>query len=164
MFSQKLNLRLNDYPIHLGKTLNVSELRAHGIKKEGFWGRLLLKHAKGEKIFWSKPGTLKFFDHAGEHSIIPNNRNVSPSDQYVDTSAFFHYTDGVLTRFAFQMMKNPNMAEKILKLVEERIIDLVGKASFSEGPIKSWTVGNEKLVFHYPATQPNGHLHFFLDQ
>ena len=35
----KLNLRINDYPVALGKKLNEAELKNHNFKKAGFFNR-----------------------------------------------------------------------------------------------------------------------------
>lgn len=160
--SQTLNLRLNGHPILMGKRLNLPELGGHGIKKVGLLGRLLLKHEKGEVICWAKACTLEFIDSSGKYSIAPADEKESSPDHIYGTSAFLHYTDDVLRVFAFQVMNNPVVSEKILHDFEAKITGHIGEAPVSDGWMKHWKTGNEKLVIDYPTTKRNGYLHLIL--
>ena len=71
VLSEKVKLKVNTLPITLGEAVSAETLNNHGIKKVGFFGRLMLQSKKGEVINWSKNATLGYIDDNHNNSIMP---------------------------------------------------------------------------------------------
>jgi len=163
ILSEKLNLRVNNYPIMFNQKLNKAELENNNFNKMGLLAGLMLRSNKREIIFWSKNSILKYFEEDDTNSIRPAlNKDTNPR-QLFGTTAYLHFDYNNLSRFAFQITNNSIRAVMILDDLVEKIEDCIGQAPTVNHVSKTWEAGNQKLVLEYPSARQHGYIHLFMD-
>ena len=157
--SEQLNFRVNNYRILLGNSLNVVQMKAHGFEKAGFWTRLLLKHRKGEILFWSKNCEFTYLNSA-ENTIYPVVDKSKKDNTIFGTTAYLWYRNNTFSKFGFQVMQNQSViATTLFEEIEEKIIKSIGKADTFSRNLKTWEMKNQKLVLEIPFQTRYGYLH-----
>lgn len=161
--SHKLSLKINGYPIVLEQPLEAAELRRHGIRKAGFLARLMLRPARGERIFWAKNCILTYLDDEPPPSIAPvTGGNAAPRNRF-QTAAFFHFTGHTLSGFAFQLTNHSAGAGAALGEFEKNITAQLGAFSSTESNLKTWKEAGQQLVVDFPAERRHGYIHLMID-
>jgi hypothetical protein len=154
----KLNLRINDCPINLGKELNKAELKKYNFKKAGFFDRLLIKPNQDQIIWWAKNCSLRYLDDNFQNAIHPMLDTKAGTEMMIGTSAYLWFEEDILIRLTFQIIQNKMIAEIALKKLEEKLNELIGAPTTSEQPFITWETDNQKLVIEYPQRM-HGYIH-----
>ena len=154
----ELNLRINDYPIALGKELKEVELKNHNFKKAGFFDRLLIKPNKDDIIWWAKNCGLKYLDDNFQNTIHPILDVKAGADIMFGTSSYVWFKENKLIRFTFQIIQNKMAAEISLKKVEDKLIEFGDNPTSSERPFITWETENQKFTIEYPQRM-HGYIH-----
>ena len=163
VLSEKVKLKVNTLPIALGEAVSAETLNNHGIKKVGFFGRLMLQSKKGEVIYWSKNATLGYIDDNHNNSIMPIlDKDADPRHKF-GTSTYLHIEYNILTGFAFQIVNNPEGANIILKDFEEKIVGIIDRPDTDDPKTKTWKTDDQKLIVDYPGAGKHGYIHLLMD-
>ena len=99
--SEKLNFKVNQYPVILGLVLDAPGLKAHHIVKGGFFVRLWLRPEKGELLYLSKNSSLSCLSEDCL-SVKPLADPKKEKKTLFDTISYFWYQNGILSKFGFQ--------------------------------------------------------------
>ncbi len=160
-----LNLRFNDYHVFIDQIINEEELRRHNFKIPGFFSRFVIASAKDEIVWWAKNCRLKYLNDETKNSISPDlDTNFTRREMKIrrrfmfGTSAFLWYKRKRLNRLTFQIIQNERVANGALKILEEEIIDLIGKPTSSDTYFVTWEKENYKFVIEYPQ-RVHGYFH-----
>lgn len=154
----KINLRVNDYPISLNQELNEKELKKHDFRKVGVFGRLLIKPAKDEIVWWSKNRGLKYLNDDFGNTIYPILDIKAGADIMYGTSAYLWFKGNKLIKFTFQIIKNKMAAQMSLEKLEEKLIEFLGNPTSSDQPLIIWERENYNFILEYPQRM-NGYIH-----
>lgn len=161
--SEKLNMRVNEYPIVLNEKINIERLDNHDIKKAGFLTRLMIKPQKGEVVFWSKNCLLKYIDDDYKNTILPILDNKRGAHLMFGTTAYLFFEHNMLSKFIFQIIRNAYAARLNLEEFEEALVNSIGEASTSDQTSKTWKEGNQSLILEFPDTRQHGYIHLILN-
>ena len=159
--SEKLNLRVNDYPIILNERFNQSALREHNIRKMGWFLRRKIKPSHIDFIYWAKNCVFRYINDWHSNIITPNLDTESGTIFMFGTSAFLYYQKQTLVNFSFQIIRNQMMAEGLLEKFEQRITksDIAHPSSIRTG-VKVWELDNQTLIVEYPPqNKQHGWIH-----
>ena len=157
--STRLNFKVNNYQIWLGKELDLTALGAHQINRAGFWARILLRPAKGELLFWAKNAGLRYLS-GEDNAIVPVVDKDSAKKVVFGTTAYLWYRDGKLYKFGFQVAQNQAVrATALFEDIEEKITGTVGMPASPAGNLKIWEMESQKLVLEIPLQARYGYLH-----
>ncbi len=160
--SEKLNLRVNDYPIILNEIFNQSTLKDHNIRKTGWFLRRKIQPSHIDTVYWAKNCTFRYINDSNE--IVPNLNIKSGAKLMFGTSAYLCYQKQKLVDFTFQIMENQAAADVFLKDFEQAIIKLgiAHPSSISTG-VKGWELDNQALIVEYPPDDgQHGWIHLKL--
>lgn len=152
--SQKLDMRVNDYQIILGKEINEEELNSHNFNKVGFLYRRMIKAQRDQIVFFSKNCELRYLTEEAVNTIFPVLDTKSGAAMMYGTSSYLWYQRELLSKFVFQIVRNKIAANKHLKDLQEKLIHSIGKPISSDNFASIWEMGGQKLILEFPK---NGH-------
>lgn len=155
--SQRLNLRVNDCLIQLNEELNEAELSNHGIKKAGYFNRLLIKPAQNEIVYWSKNCRLTYLQDFG-NAISPILEIEAGVDLMYGTTCYLFYKENLLKKFGFQIIKNKKLATFKLNEFVDSMIESMREPDNSEEKLKVWERNNESLIAEFPVEYETGFI------
>ena len=157
--SEKLNLRVNDYPIILNEQFNQPALRDHNIRKMGWFLRRKIKPSQIDTIYWAKNCVFRYIRHANK--IAPNLDAKSGAMFMFGTSAFLYYQKQKLVNFTFQIMRNQEMADVLVEEFEQKMIMKfgIGHPSSIQTGVKSWELDEQILIVEYPQNRQHAWIH-----
>jgi len=162
--SEKLNFRVNTYPVVLGKALDVTELNSHGIEKVSFFARLLLRPEKGELLYLSKNSILTYFS-GDDCAIMPVMDQKDKKKTLFGTIAYLWYKNDRLSKFGFQIVQNAAfVAVTLFEELEKRIAESINPPSDSSKTQKVWDVRDQKLVLSFPLNNKYGYIHLMFKE
>jgi len=162
--SARMNIKVNNYQIWLGKELDATALGAHQIKRAGFWARILLRPAKGETLFWAKNAGLTYFS-GEDNAIVPVLDKDSSKKVVFGTTSYLWYRDNKLFKFGFQVAQNQAVrATTLFEGIEENITGAIGKPTSPGGNLKIWELKTQKLVLEIPLQARYGYLHLLYSE
>jgi hypothetical protein len=156
--SQKINLKVNGFPIVLNQELNESELKSHKFKKPGFFGRLTMKPERDEVIFWSKNCGLTYLEDDFSNCIFPILDSKAGAAIMYGTSSYLWYKPNKLSKFVFQIIQNKMAAQKHIEEFEQKLVESIGKSYSADGSFTIWEMGNQRLLLEYPKNE-HGYIH-----
>lgn len=153
-----LNLRVNDYPIFLGKLMEDDELIQHKFGIPGIIGRFIIKPNSDETIWFSKNCVFKYRNGKYPNIILPVLDKKFGSFYMYGTSAYLWFIECKLVRFTFQIIKNKIMADLTLKELEQRMKKFLGESDNSEYPFVMWGNDIQMFLIEYPL-RTHGYIH-----
>jgi len=157
--SENLNFSVNNYPIVLGKALDVPALNSHGIEKVGFFARLLLRPEKGELLYLSKNSVLSYLS-GDDCMIMPVVDQKDKKKTMFGTIAYLWYKKNRLSKFGFQVVQNATfVAVTLFEELEKRITEAISPPSDSSKTHKVWNNEDQKLVLSLPVNHQYGYVH-----
>lgn len=157
--SESLNFSVNNYPIILGKTLDVPSLQSHGINKVGFFARLLLQPEKGELLYLSKNSVLTYL--SGQDGAIAPVMDPKNKKKFLfGTIAYLWYKNNRLSKFGFQIIQNGvYVAVDLFEELEKRITEAITPPGDSSQTQKVWEIKDQKLILSLPIKNQYGYIH-----
>jgi hypothetical protein len=157
--SENLSFSVNNYPIVLGKALDVSTLQSHGIEKVGFWARLILRPEKGETPYLSKNSVFSYLS-GDDYKIMPVMDQQDKKKTMFGTIAYLWYKDNRLSKFGFQIVQNAAfVAVTIFEELEKRITESIAPPTDSSKTQKVWDSKDQKLILSLPLNNQYGYVH-----
>ena len=160
--SENLNFSVNNYPIFLGKALDVPSLQAHGIDKVGFFARLILRPEKGETPYLSKNSKLTYLS-GGDFMIMPVVDQKDKKKTLFGTIAYLWYRNDRLAKFGFQIIQNANfVAVTMFEELEKRITQAITPPAVSSKTQKVWETKDQKLILSLPMNNQYGYIHLMV--
>ena len=162
--SEKLNFNVNNYPIVLGKALDIPGLQAHGIEKVGFFARLLLRPEKDELLYLSKNSVLNYLSD-DDYMIMPVMDQKDKKKTMFGTIAYLWYKNNRLSNFGFQIVQNAAfVAVTLFEELEKRITESVTPPTDSTQTQKIWEIKSQKLVLSLPMNNQHGYIHLMIKE
>ena len=157
--SENLNFSVDNYPIILGKALDIASLQAHGIDKVGFFARLILRPEKGETLYLSKNSRLTYIS-GGDLSITPVVDPKNKKKTLFGTIAYLWYKNDKLTKFGFQIIQNATfVAVTLFEDLEKRITESIAPPDASSKTQKVWEGKDQRLILSLPMNNQYGYIH-----
>jgi len=118
----QLDIKINDYPIIIGKELDVGLLKKCNYLKPGFLERLMIKPPKGQVVWWSKNSTLRYLNKIGNH-IAPNLGEIDNNPDFMyGTSVYLFFKENKLIKCTFQIIQNKMVANHLLNKLSEEVV------------------------------------------
>jgi hypothetical protein len=162
--SENLNFSVNNYPIVLGKALDVPKLQSHGIDKVGFFARLILWPEKGEVLYLSKNSALNYLS-CDDYTIMPVMDQKDKKKTMFGTIAYLWYKNNRLSKFGFQIMQNAAfVAVTIFEELEKRITESLTPPTDSSKTQKVWDNKDQKLILSLPMNNQYGYIHLMFKE
>lgn len=161
--SNKLNFRVNDYPIILNEELQESSLNQHKIIKANFFHRFMIKPAKDEIIYWSKNCDFSYIDKDYKNSIVPILHTKVGAHSMYGTTAYLRFKANLLSKFIFQIIRNEYPARLNLEKYEEKIIEIIGNPASADQCLKTWELNDEKMIIEFPKNKKHGYIYLMFN-
>ena len=162
--SEKLNIGVNNYPIVLGKALDIASLQSHGIEKVGFFARLILRPEKGEVLYLSKNSKLTYLS-GGDFTIAPVVDQKDKKKTMFGTIAYLWYKNNRLSTFGFQIVQNASFVTVTLfEELEKRITESLTPPDDYSKTQKIWVIKDQKLVLSLPMNNQHGYIHLMFKE
>ena len=162
--SENLNFNINNYPIVLGKALDVPKLQSHGIDKVGFFARLILWPEKGEVLYLSKNSVLNYLS-CNDYTIMPVMDQKNKKKTMFGTIAYLWYKNNRLSKFGFQIVQNSAfVAVTLFEELEKRITEFQTPRTDSPKTQKIWDSKGQKLVLSLPMNNQYGYIHLMFKE
>ena len=164
LLSENINFKVNNYPIVLGKALDVPKLQSHGIEKVGFFARLLLRPEKDELLYLSKNSVLNYLSD-DDYMIMPVMDQKDKKKTMFDTIAYLWYKNNRLSNFGFQIVQNAAfIAVTLFEELEKRITESITPPTDSSKTQKVWDSKDQKLVLSLPMNNQFGYIHLMFKE
>ncbi len=161
--SEKLNFKVNKYPVVLGQTLDINGLKAHRITKGGFFVRLLLRPEKGELLYLSKNSTLSCLSE-DSLSVKPLTDPNKKRKSLFDTISYFWFKNGRLSNFGFQIIREGAFnTGAFFEALEKKITSSLCSPTDSSKTHKVWNDSEQKLILALPVNNRYGYIHLMLN-
>lgn len=162
--SENLNFSVNNYPIVLGKALDVPKLQSHGIDKVGFFARLILWPEKDELLYLSKNSVLNYLS-CDDFTIMPVMDQKDKKKTMFGTVAYLWYKNNRLSKFGFQIVQNAAIvAVTLFEELEKRITEALTSPNDSSKTQKAWDSKDQKLVLSLPMNNQYGYIHLMFKE
>ena len=157
--SGKLNLKINNYPIILGKALDAAQLHSQGFHKVGFFARLLLRPEKGELLYLSKNSVISYL--SGDDCIIrPVMDQKHKKRALLGTIAYLWYKNNRLSKVGFQIIQSTEyVAVTLFEELEKKVVEAIASPPHSSQNQRVWEVNNQKLILVFPNNHKYGYIH-----
>jgi len=163
LLSRQLGLRINGCPIELSMELNKSLLTASKIEKANFLNRFLVKPRRDERLYMARDCTLTYLG-AKKPQVVPVVEQRAPKNKRFGSTCYLWFKQKKLTRFAFQVIYNEDMAAHLLKAMEEELHKSLGSPDFTDVTSRVWEKGDQGLILEYPGRMKQGFVHLMYNE
>ena len=154
----QLDIKINNYPIIIGKELDTVLLKKCNYLKPNFVDRLIIKPPKGQVVWWSKNPTLRYLNEIG-NSIAPNLGDIDNNpDTMYGTSVYLFFKENKLIKCTFQIIQNKMVANFLLNKLSEEVVKRIGNPSSKSDNFIIWESQNEQFSIEFPKGM-NGYIH-----
>ena len=157
----QLDIKINDYPIIIGESLDVGLLNKCNYLKPNFVERLMIKPRIGQVVWWSKNPTLRYLNKIGNR-IVPNLGEIDNNpDTMYGTSVYLFFKENKLIRCTFQIIQNKMIANLLLKKLSEEVVETIGNPSTLSVGLMMWKSQNDQFTIEFP-NRMHGYIHLHL--
>ena len=155
---EQLDIKINNYPIIIGKELDIILLEKCNYLKPSHFELQLIEHPKEQIVWWAKNPTFKYLDSI-EHIIYPNLGDIDKNpDVLYGTSVYLWFKKNKLFKSTFQIIQNKTMATHLLNRLNEEVVKTIGNPTSKSKNFVIWETKTEKFMIEYPKRM-HGYVH-----
>ncbi len=152
-------LKINGYPIILGKGVDKGELKACGFRNANILFRMLVRVPTSVQLYRCPQSRLDYFKDDFGGSIPSGIGSGEHTYQKYKTCSYLWYSGGRLIRATFQILQNEVVAKRSLKEFETSLARLLGSPLTEKEYTKLWDLNGANLICEYPYNMNNGYIH-----